>query len=171
MLVSVHVFGMKLLWDIHFLLLTLLCLLGAVTSQVNPSTYHHNTANATIHFSGFGCLYLSPRLQWYHIQQFVKTLKCHLWVLSKALGFGAAVQQSRLQLIQILDKCCFVGAKWSPLSGLASLIPACTPFSSSPYTAQRFLWCQWKGTYYVLQGNRVATFGGQRQSQIEINEL
>ncbi|XP_067370187.1 discoidin domain-containing receptor 2 isoform X1 [Channa argus] len=31
-----HVFGMGRLWDIHFLLLTLLYLLGTVTSQVNP---------------------------------------------------------------------------------------------------------------------------------------
>ncbi|KAK5907376.1 hypothetical protein CesoFtcFv8_005233 [Champsocephalus esox] len=35
-LVSVHVFGMKHLWDVHFLLLILLYLLAAVTSQVNP---------------------------------------------------------------------------------------------------------------------------------------
>ncbi|KAK5930947.1 hypothetical protein CgunFtcFv8_027141 [Champsocephalus gunnari] len=34
--VSVHVFGMKHLWDVHFLLLILLYLLAAVTSQVNP---------------------------------------------------------------------------------------------------------------------------------------
>ncbi|XP_029938538.1 discoidin domain-containing receptor 2 isoform X4 [Salarias fasciatus] len=33
---SLHVFGMKHLWDVHFLRLTLLHLLGAVTSQVNP---------------------------------------------------------------------------------------------------------------------------------------
>ena len=39
--VSVHVFGMKHLWDVHFLLLILLYLLGAVTSQVNPGPCFH----------------------------------------------------------------------------------------------------------------------------------
>lgn len=34
--VSLPVFGMKHLWDIHFLLLILVYLLGGVTSQVNP---------------------------------------------------------------------------------------------------------------------------------------
>lgn len=34
------VFGMKHLWDIHFLLLSLVYLLGAVTSQVNPGVCH-----------------------------------------------------------------------------------------------------------------------------------
>lgn len=39
----VSVFGMKHLWDVHFLLLILLYLLGAVTSQVNPGLCSQTT--------------------------------------------------------------------------------------------------------------------------------
>lgn len=56
--VSVHVFGMKHLWDIHLLLLILLYLLGAATSQVNPGLCCHLRANCIPHPSvlGFKCL-------------------------------------------------------------------------------------------------------------------
>lgn len=54
---------------------------------------------------GFG--FSSLRLQWDHLQEFVNTIKCLLWVLGSVFGFGALVQ-SRLWLMQILDKCCFV---------------------------------------------------------------
>lgn len=126
--VSVHVFGMKHLWDVHFLLLLLLCLFGAVTSQVNPGMCHHRRGNFIFQVSGFGRLYSHYTLT---LQD--STIKWLLWVLGSVFfASGAAVRSCRLQLVQVLDKCRFVGALWSPRSGLASLITACTSFSSSP---------------------------------------
>lgn len=64
-----------------------------------------------------------------------------------------------------------MGAVWSPLSGSASLIPACTPFSSSPSAVRVVcVMSMKKSQYFFLQGNGVATFVGQRYSQIRTRE-
>lgn len=79
----------------------------------------------------------------------------------------APVLQLRLPLIQILDKCSFVGAMWSSLSGLASLIPPCTPFYSSPSTVWVVFVMSMKRQpiIFFLQGTRVATFSRSRDFQ------
>lgn len=83
--VSVHVFGMKPLWDLHFLLLILLYLLGAVTSQVNPGLCCHERAYCISHLSAlwFRCLYSSLKMLWDHFQEFVNTIK-----LLTSVSFG-----------------------------------------------------------------------------------
>lgn len=160
--VSVHVFGMKHLWDIHLLLLVLLHLLGAATSQVNPGLCCHQRANCVAHSPvlWFRCLHSSLRLQWDHIWEFVNSIKKNDFEF--CLAFLGSVLQSRLRLIQMSDKCSFVGAVWSPLSGLASLIQACTPFSSSPSTVRVVFVMSMKRptNNFFLQGTRVAAFSG-----------
>lgn len=77
--VSVNVFGMKHLRDTHLLLLVLLYLLGAATSQVNPGLCAFFWLRVSI----------QVRLQWDHIRGFVNPIK---WILLHVFGPSAAAQ-------------------------------------------------------------------------------
>lgn len=109
-LFSIYVFGMKHVWDIHLLLLLLLHLLGAATSQVNPGPCWRQRANSIAQSSvlWFKCLQTQTAVRscWRVCESYKMT--------EFLLVFSGSVLQSRLPLVQMLDKCSFVGAMWSP---------------------------------------------------------
>lgn len=143
--VSVHVFGMKHLWDIHLLLLVLLHLLGAATSQVNPGLCCHQRANCVAHSPvlWFRCLHSSLRLQWDHIWEFVNSIK--KTTLSFVWRFWARCSSPDCDWFRcrisapLWEQCGPLSLVWPLWSRHARLSPALPPLYGW------FLWCQWKG--------------------------
>lgn len=141
-LVSVHVFGMKHLWDIHFLLLILLYLLGGVTSQVNPGTH----VSSSILQDPTGCFQVSDlnELIFDSQEEYYKMAFCEFWVVCLGL-----VLQSRNPDCSGF-RFWISAALWEPCGPLSLVWPLWSQHAHfSPALPPQygwFLWCQWKRT-------------------------
>lgn len=152
---------MKHLWDIHLLLLILLHLLGAATSQVNPGLCCHLRANCITHSSvrGFKCLQTQTA-----VRSYLRVCESHKMTLS----FG----QCSLARCSGPDcdwfRCWTSAPLWEPCGPLSLVWPLWSQHAClSPALPSLYGRFMWKGTnFFFLQGTRVATFGGKRLFQI-----